>query len=95
MAALERGFDLLEHTDSEQSGTFIKPRADGLIQFKDTTVSYNADAGFAIDKLSLTISHGETVALVGASGSGKTTLVNLLPRFLNPRLATSPWTASR
>ena len=84
LAALERGFDLLEHTDSEQTGTFSKARADGLIQFKDTAVSYNADAGFAIDKLNLTISHGETVALVGASGSGKTTLVNLLPRFLEP-----------
>ncbi len=84
LAALERGFDLLEHTDSEQSGTFSKPRADGKIEFKDTSVSYNTDAGLAIDKLSLTISHGETVALVGASGSGKTTLVNLLPRFLEP-----------
>ncbi|MDO8772089.1 MAG: lipid A export permease/ATP-binding protein MsbA [Burkholderiaceae bacterium] len=84
LAALERGFDLLEHTDSEQSGSFSKPRADGKIEFSDTTVSYNTDAGLAIDKLSLTISHGETVALVGASGSGKTTLVNLLPRFLEP-----------
>jgi subfamily B ATP-binding cassette protein MsbA len=84
LAALERGFDLLEHTDSEQSGSFSKPRAAGLIQFKDTSVSYNTDAGLAVDKLSLTISHGETVALVGASGSGKTTLVNLLPRFLEP-----------
>ena len=84
LAALERGFDLLEHTDSEPSGSFSKPRADGLIQFEDTSVSYNTDAGLAVDKLSLTISHGETVALVGASGSGKTTLVNLLPRFLEP-----------
>ncbi len=84
LAALERGFDLLELTESEQSGNFSKPRADGKIEFKDTSVSYNADAGFAIDHLSLTISHGETVALVGTSGSGKTTLVNLLPRFLEP-----------
>lgn len=84
LAALERGFDLLEQTDSEQSGSFTKPRANGLIQFNETSVSYNADAGFAVDKLSLTISHGEIIALVGASGSGKTTLVNLLPRFLEP-----------
>ena len=82
LAALERGFDLLDMTESEQSGQFSKARADGLIEFKNTSVSYNAEAGFAIDQLNLTISHGETVALVGASGSGKTTLVNLLPRFL-------------
>ncbi len=84
LASLERGFDLLELADSEQAGQFSKARADGLIQFKDTCVSYNADAGFAVDHLNLTVSHGETVALVGASGSGKTTLVNLLPRFLEP-----------
>ena len=84
LASLERGFDLLDLSDSEQSGTFSKARADGHIEFLDTSVKYKAGAGFAVENLSLTIHHGETVALVGASGSGKTTLVNLLPRFLEP-----------
>jgi ATP-binding cassette, subfamily B, bacterial MsbA len=84
LASLERGFDLLDLSDSEQSGTFSKARADGHIEFLDTSVKYKEGAGFAVENLSLTINHGETVALVGASGSGKTTLVNLLPRFLEP-----------
>ncbi len=84
LASLERGFDLLDLSDSEHSGTFSKTRADGHIEFLDTSVKYKEGAGFAVENLSLTIDHGETIALVGASGSGKTTLVNLLPRFLEP-----------
>ena len=84
LASLERGFDLLDLAESEQSGTFSKARADGHIEFLDTCVKYKEGAGFAVENLSLTIDHGETIALVGSSGSGKTTLVNLLPRFLEP-----------
>ncbi len=84
LASLERGFDLLDMSQSEQSGTYSKARATGRIEFIDTSVKYKEGAGFAVEKLSLTIDHGETIALVGSSGSGKTTLVNLLPRFLEP-----------
>jgi ATP-binding cassette, subfamily B, bacterial MsbA len=84
LASLERGFDLLDLSESEESGAFSKARAEGHIEFIDTCVKYKAGAGFAVENLSLTIDHGETIALVGSSGSGKTTLVNLLPRFLEP-----------
>jgi subfamily B ATP-binding cassette protein MsbA len=48
-------------------------------------VQYTSDGTTALDKLSLQIQAGQTIALVGSSGSGKTTLVNLLPRLVKPQ----------
>ena len=38
----------------------------------------------ALQGFSLTIPHGQTVAVVGATGAGKTTVANLLLRFVEP-----------
>ena len=83
LAALERGLDLMDLTDDETEGTFSKVRSSGAIEFKNVSVIYKEGASPALDGLNLSISAGETVALVGASGSGKTTLANLLPRFVD------------
>jgi subfamily B ATP-binding cassette protein MsbA len=83
LAALERGLDLIESTPSETDGDFGKTRASGDIHFSKVSVQYSPGAPPALNTLELSISAGETVALVGASGSGKTTLVNLLPRFVD------------
>ena len=44
----------------------------------------NGESRPALDRVSLTIGAGETIALVGPSGSGKTTLARLLLRFIEP-----------
>ena len=85
LAAIERGVDLLAHTLPERGGSFDPGRAQGRIELRDVSLAYRGDdAAPALDRITLTIAPGESVALVGPSGAGKSTLVNLLPRFLEP-----------
>jgi subfamily B ATP-binding cassette protein MsbA len=50
------------------------------IEFRDVCFSY--EPGRAIlSNISMSVQHGETIAVVGKNGSGKTTLLGLLPRF--------------
>ncbi|KAI7864759.1 ABC transporter type 1, transmembrane domain-containing protein, partial [Spinellus fusiger] len=57
----------------------------GNVQFNDVVFSYSTRNGqVVLDKFSLHIAHGTTVALCGASGSGKSTIASLLERFYEP-----------
>ena len=85
MAALERGIDLIERSPEELGGSFAPTgRVQGAIELRQVGLNYRGDALPALSDVNLTLSAGETVALVGPSGAGKTSLVNLLPRFLDP-----------
>ena len=57
----------------------------GKIDFRDVNFSYINNEQLAsspvFDKLSLKVSAGERVGIVGRSGAGKSTLINLLLRF--------------
>merc|ERR1711991_53606 len=54
----------------------------GEIAFQDVSFRYptRPDAP-ALEDVSLTVKHGETVALVGPSGAGKSTMIQLMLRF--------------
>ena len=95
LAAVERGLDLIEQSPREVGGSFegVAPgaqtgRARGDIRFDGVSLRYRSDSPPAVDKLTLHVQAGETVALVGPSGAGKSTLVNLLPRFIEATAGT-------
>lgn len=52
------------------------------IEFKNLSFKYQTD--WVLRNINLTVTKGQTVALVGQSGSGKSTLVDLLPRYYDP-----------
>jgi ATP-binding cassette subfamily B multidrug efflux pump len=54
----------------------------GEIRFEDVRFGYGRDVG-VIDRLSLTVTPGEKIGLIGRSGAGKSTLVNLMLRFFD------------
>ena len=88
LAAVEKGILLLTQTPNQASGQYRKQRASGAISFADVSVVYEPGKPMALDRFSLEVSPGETLALVGSSGAGKTTLVNLLPRFIESTTGT-------
>jgi ATP-binding cassette, subfamily B, bacterial len=56
-------------------------RAQARIEFRGVRFSYPGTPRPALDEMDLSISPGETVALVGETGAGKSTLVKLVARF--------------
>ena len=90
--ATERLVELLNAEDSVTDAAAAKalPRpVRGEIVFEDVTFRYPARPEVsALNGVSLRVSPGETVALVGPSGAGKTTILQLLMRFYDPQAGT-------
>ena len=83
MAASERIFEMLDtHTEvKEHPGAPAMPPFRSTIEFNDVSFGYDDGAAKILSNVSLSVSAGQMIAIVGRSGAGKTTLVNLLPRF--------------
>lgn len=88
LAGLDRILDVLEIDRELPSATNAvrtsKESSTGTLKLQKVSFSYPNTDQRVLQDISLNISAGETVALVGKSGAGKTTLTNLIARFYDP-----------
>jgi len=84
LAAAETIFQFLDEPEEKQAGRPLASRTRGELTFRQLSFRYPGSERPALHDITLTLSAGETVALVGSSGSGKTTLASLVPRFYEP-----------
>jgi subfamily B ATP-binding cassette protein MsbA len=85
IAAAESIFKLLDERPEVDDGQRRLERAEGRIEYRDVSFSYNENKGRVLSHINFIAKPGQTIAFVGHSGSGKTTLVSLLARFYNVR----------
>ena len=84
IGAATRVFELLDTqatvVDPAQPRALAQP-VRGAVAFDNVSFRYADDLPEVIRGLTLTLSPGEVVAVVGRSGGGKTTIASLVPRF--------------
>ncbi|MEH2050888.1 ABC transporter ATP-binding protein [Nostoc sp.] len=86
-ASVDRVFELMaiQPTVIEKTNAIALPPVQGKVEYRHISFAYKPGEPVLKD-ISLLVSPGEAIALVGASGAGKTTFVNLLPRFYDPEV---------
>jgi len=86
MVSAQRVFEVLDaEPEVKESPNAIElPNLMGSVRLEDVTFGYDSSKPI-LRGLSLSVSPGEKVAIVGATGSGKSTLIKLIPRFYDPQ----------
>lgn len=82
MSGFKRFMELIgEEVESDKTNAIELSKVEGEIDFQN--ISFDHEDKSILKDISLKISKGKMLALVGPSGGGKTTLCNLIPRFYN------------
>ena len=72
--------------DTQSIDTTAESQTEALIEFNNMSYAYPSRPNRnALEKLTLAVKAGESIALVGPSGAGKSTLFDLLLRFRDPQ----------
>jgi ATP-binding cassette subfamily B protein len=80
VASAERVFELLDEEEETPEAPGLIAGARGDVQFDRVSFGYKPDAPL-IEQMTINVTSGQMVAIVGPTGAGKTTVVNLLMRF--------------
>lgn len=83
MTGFERFLEIMDtESDIQNAPNALEvERFKGDILLDDVTFKYENDETKVLNHMTLEITRGKTLALVGPSGGGKTTLSHLIPRF--------------
>jgi ATP-binding cassette subfamily B protein/subfamily B ATP-binding cassette protein MsbA len=84
-----RSFEVLDTEPDLKDGTrgFPEGGARGEVEWRDVHFRYREEMP-VLDGISVKVTRGMKVALVGPTGAGKSTLMGLLPRFFDPSAGT-------
>ena len=86
-AAADRLFEVLDRSPAVAAPADPAAVPDRVTEIAFDRVGFKyagAGRGAVLDGVSLTVTAGEVIAVVGGNGSGKSTLLKLVPRFFDP-----------
>ncbi len=88
-AGVERVLEIVDSAPRITAPVPPEPLPAGPYGISFDDVHFGYDAGHPVlDGVTLDVTPGETLAVVGGAGSGKTTLAALVPRFYDPQVGT-------
>jgi ABC-type multidrug transport system fused ATPase/permease subunit len=81
---IEELSQVMELADSKSDGALDSKEFVGEVKLRNVSYRYPSSERFALKKISISISEGGSLGIIGSSGSGKTTLADLILGLLEP-----------
>ena len=86
--SMERLSDILDQnpelSNSDDVAQIALPSVKGNIRYENVRFRFGDKGPYQVNRVSLEVSQGQFVGIVGQSGSGKSTLMKLLPKLYSP-----------